>query len=62
MPLDVDYKVMSTFLEFYLVFMKFVNFKLLGKQIDFGVNPYIGKEFRQYAADQASEALQYIIW
>lgn len=28
LPLDVDYKVMLTFLEFYDVLMKFVNFKL----------------------------------
>lgn len=28
LPLDVDYRVMSTFLDFYLVLLKFVNFKL----------------------------------
>jgi hypothetical protein len=61
MPLDVDYKVMSTFLEFYVVLLKFVNFKLLGKQLDFGVSPYIGTEFRKYAAEQAAEDQQYSI-
>ncbi len=28
MPYDVDYKIMMTFLEFYEVFLKFVNYKL----------------------------------
>ena len=28
LPFDVDYKVMSTFLEFYRAVLKFVNFKL----------------------------------
>ncbi|CAK81464.1 unnamed protein product (macronuclear) [Paramecium tetraurelia] len=34
LPLDVDYKIMMTFLEFYQVLMKFVNFKLLGQDIE----------------------------
>ena len=28
LPFDIDYKVMNTFLEFYIVLLKFVNFKL----------------------------------
>lgn len=28
LPFDVDYKVMGTFLEFYIGLLKFVNFKL----------------------------------
>lgn len=28
MPIDVDYRVMSTFLDFYITLMKFVNYKL----------------------------------
>ena len=28
LPIDVDYRVMSTFLDFYIVLMKFVNYKL----------------------------------
>jgi pescadillo len=28
LPFDIDYKVMSTFLEFYLALVKFVNHKL----------------------------------
>ena len=28
MPIDVDYKVMCTFLDFYIVLIKFVLFKL----------------------------------
>lgn len=28
LPLDVDYRVMSTFLDFYIVLIKFVNYKL----------------------------------
>lgn len=28
MPIDVDYRVMSTFLDFYITLIKFVNYKL----------------------------------
>ena len=28
LPFDVDYKVMNTFLEFYLSLLRFVNYKL----------------------------------
>ena len=28
LPIEVDYRVMTTFLDFYLVLLKFVNFKL----------------------------------
>lgn len=28
LPIDVDYKVMCTFLDFYITLLKFVNFKL----------------------------------
>jgi len=28
LPMDVDYRVMTTFLDFYVVLLKFVNFKL----------------------------------
>lgn len=28
LPFDVDYKVMGTFLEFYIALLKFVNYKL----------------------------------
>ena len=28
MPLDVDYRVMSTFLDIYITLLKFINFKL----------------------------------
>ena len=28
LPFDVDYRVMVTFLDFYLVLLKFINFKL----------------------------------
>lgn len=28
MPIDVDYRVMSTFLDFYITLVKFVNYKL----------------------------------
>ena len=28
MPIDVDYRVMSTFLDFYITLLKFVNYKL----------------------------------
>lgn len=27
-PFDVDFKVMSTFTEFYIAFLRFINFKL----------------------------------
>lgn len=28
LPLDVDYRVMATFLDFYIVLIKFINYKL----------------------------------
>lgn len=28
LPGDVDYRVMSTFLDFYIVLLKFINYKL----------------------------------
>jgi pescadillo protein len=28
LPFDIDYKVMSTFLEFYQALIKFINYKL----------------------------------
>jgi len=28
LPIDVDYRVMSTFLDFYIILMKFINYKL----------------------------------
>jgi len=34
LPFDIDYKVMSTFLEFYLALVRFVNHKLF---IDLGM-------------------------
>ncbi len=33
LPFDIDYKVMSTFLEFYLALLRFINHKLF---IDLG--------------------------
>ena len=35
LPFNVDYKVMGTFLEFYIALMKFINFKLFA---DLGLN------------------------
>lgn len=35
LPFNVDYKVMNTFLEFYIALLKFVNFKLFS---DIGVS------------------------
>jgi len=32
LPIDVDYRVMSTFLDFYIVLLKFVLFKLYSSQ------------------------------
>lgn len=34
LPLDVDYRVMMTFLEFYQILLRFVNFKLLGSELE----------------------------
>ena len=28
LPFDIDYKVMTTFLEFYMALLRFVNYKL----------------------------------
>jgi len=36
LPMEVDYRVMATFLDFYLVLLKFINFKLYsGHQLEY---------------------------
>ena len=53
MPLDVDYKVMTTFLEFYQVLLRFINFKLLGSELNFGVSATIGNEYRNHIEEES---------
>ena len=36
LPFNIDYKVMTTFLEFYIALMKFINHKLYA---DLGLDP-----------------------
>jgi len=38
LPFNIDFKVMTTFLEFYIALMKFVNHKLFA---DLGLNPSV---------------------
>ena len=44
LPFDIDYKVMATFLEFYVALLKFVNFKLYS-DLDIAYPPknYLGE-------------------
>lgn len=57
MPLDVDYKVMTTFLEFYQVLLRFINFKLLGSEISFSVSSTIGVEYRSLIEEETTKKL-----
>lgn len=46
LPIDVDYRVMATFLDFYIVLLKFVNFKLYNSlQLEY---PPLEKEATTY--------------
>ncbi len=61
LPIDVDYRVMSTFLDIYVVLLKFVNFKLftsLNYQYppeEIQNNSYQGYEFKKVEAGQEDE-------
>lgn len=64
--MDVDYRVMCTFLDFYIVLLKFVNFKLyssLGLQyppLEIDNSSYQGYEFAKIS-DATEEDEKYKI-
>jgi len=53
LPIDVDYRVMTTFLDFYIVLIKFVNYKLyssIGLQyppVESDLSTYQGYQFEK---------------
>ena len=61
LPIDVDYRVMSTFLDFYVVLMKFVNFKLFSTlniaypPVENDATTYQGYEYKQVENDKEDE-------
>lgn len=61
LPIDVDYRVMSTFLDFYIVLLKFVNFKLYSTAgfqyppIEQDSTTYQGYEFKPIQVNQGEE-------
>lgn len=61
LPFDVDYRVMVTFLDFYLVLLKFVNFKLystLGLEYppqEVDATTYHGYEFTKVQSEEQDE-------
>jgi pescadillo len=58
LPIDVDYRVMSTFLDFYIVLLKFVNYKLYTSAnleyppIEQDSTSYQGYEFKGLATNE----------
>jgi pescadillo protein len=58
LPIDVDYRVMSTFLDFYIVLLKFVNYKLYTEAkleyppIEQDPTTYQGYEFKNLSTDE----------
>lgn len=61
LPFDVDYRVMSTFLDFYLVLLKFVNFKLYSSisvqypPVEVDASNYQGYEYVKINEDVAED-------
>nr|GEY54350.1 pescadillo homolog [Tanacetum cinerariifolium] len=51
MPLDVDYKIMLTFLEFYETLFGFLNFKLY-ESINLKYQPIIDPRLKALATDE----------
>lgn len=68
MPIDVDYRVMCTFLDFYITLVKFVNFKLYSSigytyppaQEEDGTS-YQGYEFRRLPKSEVEAEEKYRI-
>ncbi len=65
LPIDVDYRVMTTFLDFYIVLMKFVNFKLyssIGLQyppVESDLSTYQGYHFEKISAENIDDDEKY---
>ncbi|KAM3132456.1 hypothetical protein pb186bvf_015415 [Paramecium bursaria] len=55
LPLDVDYRVMMTFLEFYQILLRFVNFKLLGQELDVSD---VGDLVREFNRNKNNEIME----
>ena len=67
LPIEVDYRVMTTFLDFYLVLLKFVNFKLYSSlniqypPVEQDSTTYQGYEFNAVEQGQQLEDERYQI-
>lgn len=67
LPIEVDYRVMTTFLDFYLVLLKFVNFKLYSSlniqypPVEQDSTTYQGYEFNAVEQGQQQEDERYQI-
>lgn len=44
LPFDIDYKVIGTFMEFYIALMRFINFKLY-KDLGMNYPPVMSEEY-----------------
>ena len=61
LPIDVDYRVMSTFLDFYIVLLKFVNYKLYTEAkleyppIEQDSTTYQGYQFKGLSANEVDD-------
>lgn len=65
LPIDVDYRVMTTFLDFYIVLIKFVNFKLYSSiglkypPVESDLSTYQGYQFEKISAENIDDDEKY---